>query len=202
MIEIKASQRLTASAKMLVAETMSSYVKRLKKLGIKQIGVGEGAYVFQHPGEPDTVVKLAKYEDPTYERFIKMCQQNRTNVYLPRVKDVVSEDVFTGGDDPKMYLVFMDKLRAIKESEYEKFGLHVIAVANASLGSEKYGTQGTQYDLETPDLWAAVSKQKNDPALAKVAAFIYGESKVARIDLHMGNIMMRGSQPVIVDPLF
>jgi hypothetical protein len=49
-------------------------------------------------------------------------------------------------------------------------------------------------------LWEAVSRQKEDLDLAKVAKFISKGPAKGLLDMHEPNIMKRGSQIVITDP--
>lgn len=197
----KSNQVVINAAYRLRAETLNSYVKRLKKLGIKTLGRGQYADVFQHPTMPDVVVKLLTDNDPCYEAYVEFSRKTR-NKYTPKILDVVSADQafdVKGKDDlGDLRLVFMEKLEPLHYNRFIDFGEHVGKLAGFK---SRFDIESALMDVET---WIKVSKQKVDPDLAKLAKFLVKINKTgvkgSQLDLHDGNMMVRGTQVVITDP--
>lgn len=197
MIKIEAAQRL-------LAESMISYLTRLKKMGIKQIGTGNYAHVFQHPTMPDVVVKLLTESDPGYESYVKFCQRNQSNKYCPKILEVVdASKVF---DTSLMYsqrglhLVFMEKLTPITKAEYVKFFRYMASLYGSTL---LVNDHRIAFEYMRPEsFWKSLASQSKDVDLAEVASFILNafHNPSLTVDLHDANIMKRGKQIVITDP--
>ncbi len=185
--------KIEASSRLL-AETVNQYIKRLDKLGIKKIGQGGYAKVFQHPTMPDVVVKVMTQYDSGYRKYVAFCQ-TANNRYCPRILDVVDhayESDFLGKD--KRQLVFMEKLNPLGIASFIRFEYDIDELLDLP--------QGT-VDLTDRRIWKSISRQKKDKDLAQVANFIYTTlTKISGImlDMHNGNLMVRGNQIVIIDP--
>lgn len=197
-MKIEAAHRLVAGQRMVVAESLKNYVKRLKKLGIKQLGNGKFGAVFQHPSEPNTVVKLLTAHDPGYMAYIKFCQKNKKNKYCPKIKQVVDAasmfDTANAKDMADLQLVFMEKLAPLPYNSYIDFGDHVCKVSKVKITN----TEAALMDVET---WKKAAKQTKDLDLAKLAKFIVKTiGPKAHLDMHDENMMMRGTQAVVTDP--
>lgn len=198
MIQINAGARLRAEQQVVMAESLKNYVKRLKKLGIKQLGGGKFGAVFQHPGEPNTVVKLLTRSDPGYMAYIKFCQKNKRNKYVPKIKKIVDAadtfDVEGAEDMSELQLVFMEKLEPLHYNAYIDFGEHICKVS-------KVKERNIEVALMDIDTWKAAAKQTKDLDLAKLAKFIVKTvGPKAHLDMHDENMMARGQQAIITDP--
>lgn len=198
-MKIQAATRLGAQQQ-IRAERIQEYIKRLRKLGIKSMGSGSFADVFQHPTMPNVVVKLLTDHDRGYEAYVKFSQKNPSNKYCPRILDVVRVD---GAFDKvgefdmlDLRLVAMEKLKPLEDDDYHKFGNHVLKCAG--LPSER----DAGHELEYIEVWRKATKQKTDPDLAKLAAFIVKNvsHRGVQLDMHQGNMMMRGGQIIVTDP--
>lgn len=189
---------VNAALHKVVAEHLKDYVKRLKKMGIKQLGSGRFADVFQHPTMPNVVVKLLTENDRGYEAYVKFSQKNKNNKYVPRILQVVeADDAFDKKgqyDMGNLRLIFMEKLEPIHYNKYIDFGEHVLKCA----GIEAKNMETSLMEIST---WQKCANQKEDRDLAAVAKFIVKtQGGDIEIDIHDDNVMMRGSNPVITDP--
>lgn len=195
-----------AAQRLLVAETLSEYTRRLRKLGIKEIDRGEYGIVFQHPTLKDVVVKLLGEADPDYMDWIHFCQKNQNNPYVPKIHKVTKKtNVFDLGDSgmysgslPHLYLIFMEKLKPLSNAEFTKFGAYVAGLAHTVPDRGSFVARDI---TDSAKLWTAVSRQKKDQTLANVAKIIARKGTAGvLLDIHPGNIMKRGTQIVITDP--
>lgn len=208
-MKIEAANRLNASA-LLEAETLKDYIKRLKELGIKSLGSGTYGEVFQHPTDPNSVVKLLTRKDPLYEKYIDFCVDHSDNKYCPRILDVVKiDDILdaTNSEDMKdLRLVLMEKLSPISKQEYKKFGQYFsdLSMPYVRPPLNRWSpTISTEMDvrarLQTPGWWRGATLQSEDRDLSVLAKFLK-VSRVGDLDLHFHNLMKRGSQIVVTDP--
>lgn len=189
---------VNAALHRVVAEHLKDYVKRLKKLGIKQLGSGNFADVFQHPTMPNVVVKLLTESDKGYEAYVKFSQKNKSNKYVPKILQVVEADKafdkkgeYDMGD---LRLIFMEKLEPIHYNKYVDFGEHILKVS----GVKAPNVEKALMDVNT---WKKAAAQKKDPDLAAIAKFIVKtQGGAVQLDMHDGNMMMRGSSVIITDP--
>ena len=204
-MKVGAGARLVAAGRvkeLLIAETLSEYMKRLKKLGIKELGSGSYGVVFQHPTDPNVVVKLLRQADPDYMTWVEFCKKHPRNPYLPKIIHVASgENVFeperTGSMPTTMHLVFMEKLTPLSDAEYKQFTREILDLARP-MSKRRFVPFDVDCDYR---LWDAVSKQKKDSNLAACGKFIAKMGGTGTmLDVHMSNVMKRGEQFVIVDP--
>ncbi len=197
--KLNASTRLKAYH-LVMAEKLKEYQKRLKKLGIKTLGQGNFADVFQHPTMPNVVVKLLTENDKGYEKYVAFSEQHKGNKYVPKILGVHKEkDVFEGELDPDLHLVFMEKLRPIEDDEYMEFGQYILDLGTDG-ATPSIMTSMTDHLNDLPR-WKSIARQTKDKDMAELAKFFLANAKgKVNLDLHDGNMMMRGSKPVITDP--
>lgn len=221
-MKINASQRLLASecsiefagqgelinaaVHEIVAERLQNYVKRLKKLGIKRLGGGSFANVFQHPTLPDVVVKLLVENDWGYEQYVKFSQKNPANKYVPKILQVVNADQAFDkkheADVENLRLIFMEKLQPALDDDYLEFANDCSATLYLK-GNANFARMDSAINyMNSVSTWVQLSTQKKDPQLAALAQFIVKTrgKRGAALDMHSGNIMMRGNQVVVTDP--
>lgn len=148
------------------------YVQRLRQLGIRELGHGYYAHVFQHPTIASCAVKVVEACDEGYLYFMSWSMAHQDNPYVPRFYDATH---ITVDDGSKYVIIFMEKLGRISEVEYGKF----LAKVNTTLVLGLYSVD-------------------TDPALYELLTCLL--AKPLSIDLRQGNLMKRGDQVVCVDP--
>jgi hypothetical protein len=173
----------------LQAESYGDYIRRLiNDLDLTHVGQGAFGHVIQHPTFTNVVVKIFR-KDRHYMAFVRECEKQPHNPWLPKIAGI-SKLQLEGSSGA--HAVFLEKLRPISSAELSRF--------KTGLVSE----YGLRYDPRDPnrkwfDLpsWGRLSKQEAGGLedFANLAT-----SNYQRLDLHVGNIMKRGSQIVISDP--
>lgn len=205
---VNAATRLVASHT-VKAESIEDYTQRLKKLGIKQIGEeGAAGVVFQHPTLKDVAVKLLVEEDNAYKDYVKFCQKNPSNPYLPKIHKVSkAKNAFDGNygrATNDLYLVFMEKLTPISTREYNKFASYCSKLANERRTDKDISWTSGYFDskekLNLDDFWQDVARNRTDPMVAKTAKYLFQASRRYTLDMHQMNLMKRGTQVVLIDP--
>lgn len=208
MIKIEAAQRLKAERK-------SEYVQRLKDMGIKQLGKGAWADVFQHPTMKDVAVKVSIW-DPGFSAYTKFCTEHPKNPYLLKIVSVHSEPAGSGfnfegnvGDRPgaagrtSSIITFLEKLTPASESDIKKFVARCEALAGLTLTGKTFNLYHS-YGNEDMDmqLWTGLAKQNQDPNLRQFATWYVKKIQGDSIpDIYDDNVMMRRNQIVFSDPL-
>jgi hypothetical protein len=66
-------------------ETKHDYLKRLRDLGIKELGEGANAAVFQHPYYKNVVVRIFSHTDYGYMSWMKFIKAHPNNRYVPQI---------------------------------------------------------------------------------------------------------------------
>lgn len=188
-------------------ESKPEYFDRLEnELGIKRLGQGGFARVFQHPTHPDVAVKVFTDSDTAYRSYLKFAQENQGNKYIPKILSVhrhvnnpKMRDKHRNVDqlvDDKYSIVFMEKLTP---STVQKFRDLETYIHNLLGGKSE---QSVLFLKLTPSEWKKLGEQSEDKDLAAFAKYMAKviKSYSAGSDLHIGNIMLRGNQPVFTDP--
>ena len=144
--------------------------------GFKQLGQGAFGAVYEKPGYP-WVFKVFN-NDPAYLAWINYVANNQSNEHVPKIKGKpfrINDGVFA---------VRMEKLSPFRDSP----------IADAVL----YG-QTNEYNKEN---LTRLGHTDVIPVLNAIQHLAYGDlTKDWRVDLHIGNVMMRGDIPVITDPI-
>ncbi len=176
----------------LVEETLKDYSDRLvKTLNVKRLGSGAYAHVFQHPAFSNVVVKVFTARDKTYKRYLAWCLKHQNNKYVPKIIEAVPFKSDTGD---AYTIVFMQKMTKVSES---KFGDWLESMFGEKIAAIYHD------DEDWSKLYAAIHKASakiKDADFKEIWDHVlsYGEH---RLDLHAGNIMMRGNQVVFSDPV-
>jgi hypothetical protein len=71
-------------------EHYRDYLARLKNRGIKTLGSGLHAEVFQHPTMSDVVVKMFDATDRAYMYWLRTIVRNQNNKYMPKIIPTVN----------------------------------------------------------------------------------------------------------------
>jgi hypothetical protein len=180
---------------LLNEETREQYKDRLvKQLGIKQIGQGGYADIYEHPDHPNMVVKVS-VNDERYDGFAMECMDIRGNPWLPKIysrhKVKMEDDV---GREVPAFIYFMEKLVPVEDNE--------IAAAVQQIAKTVDGftlhPNSHFYVLDMDD-WHHIHFDSTDHHVQEMAGVMLA---VVADDLHDGNIMKRPStgHVVIVDP--
>lgn len=193
-------------ANRIVAERSWDYRDRLKSLGIKRLGRGSNAEVFQHPKYKDIVVKVYQKTDRDKgEYWLKWCMKHQSNPYVPRLYKIgklknLEIDEEDEGYVLSHHIAFMEKLQKATKSEIDK-----MFKTGGALGSvvrfHKWGWDFADEFMEEPD-WSPIT----DPHLLEVLKVIYsksiGEDDWESVDMIVSNFMKRpNGRVVFTDPL-
>ncbi len=185
-------------------EFIDDYIKRLKKEGAKLLSVGTYATVFVHPKQPNVVVKLFEPKfGKNYLDYVEFCRyQVENNPWVPKFygMNVRSVSDYEGNERPVAF-VFMEKLKRATQGDLDK--MEATIIANSRLGADSF----ERYRSNTPNAkfsfsygwWkvVAMTRKDTDPLLP-IAEFL---KDAPFLDIHPGNVMMRGKQWVFTDPV-
>lgn len=159
--------------------TLDEFLTKLKALGYRFLdgGLFSDAYV-----KDDVVVKVAR-NDPGYDTFLEYALAYQDNPYFPTIfkVDVYKEVETYFANSENVTVVTMERLKSVENT---KVGFRVSdKVEDDALGLSKIPYRKNPDYIEAMKVLRALKKQ------------------VKRIDLHSGNIMYRGKQLVITDPV-
>lgn len=170
----------------VLAETYSGYLKRLHALDVKILGEGAFSVVYQHPKDPDIVVKVVR-ADAMYRNYTKFCLASPYNPWVPQVHHF---ETLSFRDTKKAYVVFMEKLRHVEPGTLSTF--------KHSLEKE-FGVKLTsRLTWFTQAGWGKIAANTKDKNFAALADYL---STTKRLDLVHNNVMCRGHQLVFTDPV-
>lgn len=203
------------AATRLKAERRTEYVQRLKNMGIKHLGKGAWADVFQHPTMKDVVVKISTW-DPGFSAYTKFCTDHPNNPYLLKIISLHEKPMGEGfnyegssgdtagpGGRTSSVITFIEKLAPVSRTGVLRF----VALCEELAGLPPTGKTFNYYadygnEKLNDRLWAALSKQSQDRNLQQFAAWYVKRIAAGSIpDVHDGNVMMRRNQIVFSDPL-
>lgn len=154
--------------------------------------IGDGLYSRVYSSDKhDFVIKVTKGIDKGYWHFINAVRMlGEGNPYLPRIHKVVAFKE-NGFDNILCYATFMEKLKPTKKRT-------------------SWADAGTSGDMAAKAVRNAVSNAKhcNDWPVRKDKRDLIALLLIARdqydaswFDFHQGNVMLRGRQLVITDPI-
>jgi hypothetical protein len=159
------------------------FIDNIKNSGYSEYYVGKGMYagVFAKPGDP-FVIKIFK-DDPGYEKFLSYALQHQSNPHVPRIKGrpITFQKIYK--------IVRLERLREMtKDTDwkiYEKIRDYT---------EEQYDKSEEEMALNKQNL------QKLYPQLVPLLDEILYNGYDYQVDMTEGNVMFRGSVPVITDP--
>ena len=185
--------------RVIQAETKKQYVERLvNTLGVKQLGDGTFSRVFQHPVYPKVAVKLVA-GDPMYLMYVQLCLKYQSNPWLPKI--IGTHEVDFDAED-NATLVFMERLRKATKSEVkEAVGILVTSLAGLSADEKKIATRfiDREGEGEESSMWRILARRSTDSHIRQLGSVL---SRIRADDVIQRNLMMRGKQLVVVDPVF
>lgn len=184
---------------LLQEERLADYLKRLvKSHNVKQLGGGAYSQVFQHPEFGNVITKVYTAKDTKYARYLKWVMSNQNNPYVPQIIEQVKYKSPTGD---AYNIVFMEKLEPVKRARQ-----YMDAWLGAFEGITKEEETGLYDAIKAMNMVAMFSQLRKlipkygDEDLKKVWNHIktFGARSM---DLHPGNVMLKGKQLVITDPV-
>jgi len=184
-------------------ETSKKYLKRLDKLGIKQVGNGCFATVFQHPELKNVVVRYNEEPEPSYDRYVRKAMETQ-NPWLPRVFHVEHVEL----RHSTATFTFIEKLKHIKRKEEIAFTRSLLdCLPRMYFTDQGYGYNKDDFsfiDEIEDDMWMLIGKRHPDENFR--AAFKIIRKLVMKgggnFDFHSSNIMRRkDGQLVFTDPI-
>ena len=160
-------------------QQIKEFTSELEKYGFKQIGSGMFSAVFKKAGYP-WLFKIF-HRDPAYLEFLKWAILHQDNPHVPKIKGKlikINEDTYAVRMEPLRKLILGNNLRLTK----------------MYYTLEKY--IGSHDPLSSNDkIWL----KQNFPKMIELIEAL--QKSKYHIDIHSGNMMMRGGIPVIIDPL-
>lgn len=170
------------------AETYRQYVDRLTDdLNLKWVGEGEFGTVIQHPTLKNIVAKVVR-ADSKYLKFCKFAKANRNNPWLPKIADIVKLNL---DDSSAAYVVFLEKLRPLPCARWKQLRMDI----GAEIDYEPSLDPRTWFPKP---VWLHIAREARGTDLGVVAAYLAANYR--DLDLHVGNLMLRGKQIVFTDP--
>jgi hypothetical protein len=160
--------------KLVFPERYSNVEQAMESAGYSRLGKGSYGMVWHKPGQT-SVVKLFR-QDRGYEAFVRYCRKQRDNPHVPRFSSNIL-DVY----DYKM--IRIERLSKMGSSPTND------RIHNSISGFFYCWNQ-------TEKMMTYIKKR---PKLEKVLIDV--KSLGCTIDMHMGNMMLRGRTVVITDPL-
>jgi hypothetical protein len=157
---------------------ISDLQKKLQDLGYKKYELGSGIFgvTYARPGE-NFILKVYQ-TDRGYDSFLKFIKDHAGSPFVPKLKGkpIHLPNNFT--------IVRMERLEEMSMDAYMAIN-HFLYSTSPII--RKVST--TELDTHFPGFTDFLLELKADAAQKNMA-----------LDMHMGNIMMRGNTPVVIDP--
>lgn len=153
----------------------------LASKGFKKLG--SGVYGSVWTDDHRAVVKVFAH-DPCYAKFAEFCRQNRGNQHLPRISKLYPMPDHGG-------VVFMEPLTPMKTDNLaHDMNFYFNTKVHVRRGATKMSARGpaARFAEKHPSLAGTLDKLVD----------IFGSA--CGVDIHVGNVMLRGSTVVITDP--
>lgn len=169
-------------------------------LGFEEIGQGYFSRVYAHPADPTKVVKIGV--DMAYAEFLQLAEATPSK-HLPVIhRSERAETTRTGqkfetqgGHEGPLLLTVMERLKEYSGLPSQRLTIDTI---NAKT-TEAMGTHSGWFSEQ----WVRNLKTTKLPPklleLTKQLAIVAVERNLTP-DIHSGNVMFRGSTPVVTDP--
>jgi len=193
-------------------ENYNKYLARLEKSGIKQLGSGVYARVFQHPYYRNVVVKMFGDNDTAYNLYLNWVGRNQNNKYVPKIiptQDGKNRHVMKiqyEGKFQTLNFVFLKRYNKINKVQLQQFTQYIRNSAKTPLSNAQRGylnrLVNAPSELNNLAQWMTIYDTTTDDDLKRLAKTILAYSRFM-IDLHTDNMMWdRKLQCVIfTDPL-
>lgn len=186
----------------------------IKDIGIKQLGAGSYANVFQHPTYHNVAVKVVRREDPLYMKFIRLCIKYQGNPWLPRIISIHDIDFYKAEKDilnipssGKEHIIFFEKLRPATSEEITKALLFFLDFKEQNIISFDVleyikHKRTSNFSFLLLEDWELISKKHPRKSCRELAKIIIEAADGVEPDIHDENVMIRNDgQLVFTDPL-
>ena len=177
---------------------LKTYLTQLvKKYGIQKLGGGAFSQVFQHPEFKNVVVKVYTGKDVVYKRYVDWCMKHQSNPYAPQI---IEQTKYSSPKGDEYNIVFMQKMARVSAKRFKQ-QLRAAMPKAKPQEFEALDEAIDDYDMiETFNELNRMIPIFGDAHLQEIWKHIktYGKAK---FDLHPGNVMLRGSQLVLTDPV-
>lgn len=175
----------------------------IKKHGVKMFEGGQATVI-----DRGTHVWRAWFDDPGYERFLKYVEAHKGNKYLPKILSKVREEPTQFKSMPKGKTIKYVKIEKLTEPSIDIFTDALDTLYFANIPSSKL--PDTVEDLAEFSMTLKV-QQSSDDEHEEIRDEILKQKDFFKVvldlmkhhdanDLTSGNVMFRGSTPVITDP--
>ena len=171
----------------------------LKKEGYKPVGNGMYANVYAKPGD-DYVLKLFKAKDEAYKQFVNMAVNN-PNEHFPTFKGILTKVT------DEYYAIRMEKLEPLNMGYDYANSVELSRVLTAYIynytSSSRVRLAPTAEKTKYRETMSRLidELEEKQPGIKKACELVTSILSGNRLDLHPGNIMMRGPVVVITDPV-
>ena len=157
-------------------------------------GSGSYANVYVDPSK-DYVYKMYS-RDYGYDCYLKFLQsQKQQNPFAPKVYAV---RVLKGTDGSRCTVVCTEKLKPFTTKGQKHKGERMKIFRKAEFLFEKY----YQFLYDSDGIYRIKSSKDKLVRLVEDLYAFYGTKHCGSPDIHKGNLMLRGNQVVITDPLY
>lgn len=175
------------------SSAMHILAKRLNSLGYEEYSIGSGYYshVYARPDDP-YVIKIY-HDDPGYQHFLSFIREYPNDQHLPKVK---------------LSVKLPGSFRLIRIERLAPSSVHVSSmIYDFTTLYKKIKIISREYDSDSSYIRSRLEGFSKliaveFPSLVGTLKRIvdYADSYNLDMDIHPGNIMMRGNIPVIIDP--
>lgn len=177
--------------------SMSDAEQVLTKAGYKKIGDGWYADVYAK-SDADHILKLFSVTDTAYPKFVNMTIQN-PNIHFPKFKGKMMKV------NEHYYAIRMEKLTWIGKLMLDRGSSDIVGeIEDYIYGYAAHGKSWPETDVRGKEVTEEMAQlEKTQPGMAKACDLIADLIKGGDpgLDLHPGNLMMRGDIIVFTDPV-
>lgn len=181
---------------------IENFYHRLKNQGYKDQILGRGIFglVFHRPNTPDAVYKAFLRGDRGYMKYLKFALENQHNPHVPKI--IGKPLSFALENGTQVVLVKLERLDELDPNDspnYNQF-LKLTSILNSLsfLDNPFYDSDSKKKEKEFLQ-----QRKQQYPTLYDIAQQIVKlshKSRMQDVDLHSGNVMMRGNTLVVTDP--
>lgn len=201
-------------------EYYRDYLARLKNRGIKTLGSGLHAEVFQHPTMPDVVVKMFDATDRAYMHWLRTIVRIQNNKYVPKIIPTVNGKFIhsylrPGGSAStipisttyRYYFIFMRRYEPMTSWGMGEFSNYIVSTIPEVHDSRAMRLRDSikhyQYIPKYAENWKLIADYSTDSELRQIAEILYKADDNYALDLHEGNVMWDSKLNTVVftDPL-
>jgi len=176
----------------LNSRSVYHFETNMKDQGYSKHILGSGLYgvVFEKPGT-DFVYKLFDVDDYGYKAYLDFTRQNQNNIHIPKIGKPLKLKI----GKINAYIVKLERLEELNLSnpKHEQQYKLIISIISSL---EKIKTNNP---MRTGAMNFLKKVDKTDPDLVNIIADI-NDISTSEMDMHPGNVMMRGNTIVITDP--